>query len=152
MTDDTGKKEIYEKAELLAAEKRIQWQKEAAILKEYEKKYEKQMIRRRRWVLTLLISVLLIFALISTITLVKYSQYNRAAAYYIAGEYVRAANAFMEMADYRDSKARVYESAVNLYRQKRYEEAYPYFVWLDGYMDKGYYLRKCQEQLTRPEE
>jgi hypothetical protein len=42
----------------------------------------------------------------------------------------------------------VYLSAVELYKVGRYEEALPYFVWLDGDYDNGYYLRKCQERLV----
>ena len=38
-------------------------------------------------------------------------------------------------------------SAVALYNAKRYAEALPYFVWLDGYIDNGYYLKKCRERL-----
>ena len=67
---------------------------------------------------------------------------------FTAGEYERSAAAFQQMGDYKDSKARVFLSAVELYKARRYEEALPYFVWLDGYIDNGYYLQKCQECLS----
>ncbi len=146
------KKELYGEEKLLAEEKRLQWQKESARLKAYEDAHERKLIRLKKWALTVLVSALLIFALVSAVVLVQFSRYNRAEEYFTAGEYVRAADAFMKMPDYGDSRARVYDSAVELFRHQRYEEALPYFVWLDGYMDNGYYLRKCQELLSQTDE
>lgn len=134
-------------AELSPEEKHMEWQKEAAILNEYAAQHEKKTKRRTRSVLAAIVSALLIFAVVATVTLVKFSRYCKAANYYTAGEYQRAADAFMEMADYRDAKSRVYWSAVELYKQKEYEKALPYLEWLDGYMDQGYYLRRCREKL-----
>lgn len=126
---------------------RIRWQRESAILKEFEDRHEAKMILRKRTVLTLVVAVLLIFAVIACVFFVRLKRYNKAASFYVAGEYERAAEAFMKMEGYMDSKARVYLSAVELYKQHMYEEALPYFVWLDGYMDNGYYLNKCREKL-----
>ena len=126
---------------------RMQWQRESARLKEYEDHHEAQLARRRKTVIISLVSILLIFTLIATVTMVRFTRYNRAEAYYTAAQYEQAADAFMKMPDYRDSKAGVYKSAVELYRLRMYDKALPYFVWLDGYMDHGYYLRKCQEKL-----
>lgn len=122
-------------------------QRESDILKEYSERHEAKMHRRKVIVLTLLVTVLLVFAMIATITLVKFYRYNMAESRLIVGEYERAADAFIKMADYRDSKTRVYEAALGLYREKSYEKALPYFVWLDGYGDNGFHLQKCREKL-----
>ena len=126
---------------------RMKWLRKSAIIKGYEDRHEKQLGRRKKIGLTVLVVVLLCLAVISTAALVKYHRYSKAGAYFTAGEYKRSADAFMQMADYKDSATRVYLSAVELYNLKRYEEALPYFIWLDGRFDKGYYLRKCTEKL-----
>ena len=126
---------------------KMRWQRESAILKEFENRHEAQLKRRRKILLTSLVAVLLCFALIAAVVLVRFNRYSKADAYYAAGEYQRAAEAFMKIADYLDSTVKVYLSAVELFRQKQYGDAFPYFVWLDGYPDNGYYLRKCREKL-----
>lgn len=127
---------------------RMRWKSESARLKEYEDRFEAKTARRKKIGLTVLTAVLLCIAVVTTISLIRFRQYSRAAEYFTAGEYERSAAAFVEMGDYKDSKARVYLSAVELYKARRYTEALPYFVWLDGYMDNGYYLQKCREHLA----
>lgn len=139
MEKDTVNKEISERRKFLA--------EESARLKEYEERYKAKVKRRGKILLTLFVTALLCFAAIATIALVRFSRYCRASERFTAGEYEGAAEAFMEMDDYKDSRLRVYRAAIELYRLKQYEEALPYFVWLDGYPDSGYYLRKCQEHL-----
>lgn len=126
---------------------RMKWLRESAIIKGYEDRHEKQLGRRKKIGLTVLIAVLVCIIAVSGVALVRYYRYSKAGAYFTAGEYKRSADAFMQMADYRDSATRVYLSAVELYNLKRYEEALPYFAWLDGRFDNGYYLRKCREKL-----
>ena len=92
--------------------------------------------------------VLLCLAVTISVTAIRLSRYNRAAEYFTAGEFERSAAAFQEMGNFKNSRGRVYLSAVELYKAGRYEEALPYFVWLDGDYDNGYYLRKCQERLA----
>ena len=87
-------------------------------------------------------------AVVTTVTLIRFRQYNKAAEFFTAGEYEQSAAAFQAMGDYQDARARVFMSAVELYKAKRYEEALPYFVWLDGYPDHGYFLQHCQERLA----
>ena len=99
---------------------RMRWLVESAVLKEEEKRF----------------------------TAIRLSRYNRAAEYFTAGEFERSAAAFQEMGNFKNSRGRVYLSAVELYKAGRYEEALPYFVWLDGDYDNGYYLRKCRERLA----
>lgn len=141
------KKDDCGQESLTAEEKQKRRQEELARLNEYSAQHEKKTKRRTKTVLVSLVSALLIFAVVSTVTLVRFHRYCKAANFYTAGEYVRAADAFIEMGDYRDAKERVYWSAVELYRAKDYKTALPYFEWLDGYMDQGYYLRKCREKL-----
>ena len=92
----------------------------------------------------------LCLAVIITVTMIRLNRYNRAASYFTAGEYERSAAAFQEMGNFLNSRERVYQSAVELYKAGRYEEALPYLVWLDGDIDNGYYLRKCQERVASP--
>lgn len=130
---------------------RKRWQTESVQLKAAEDRNEIRVTRWKRAAILLLAAVLLTLAVVSTVALIQYRRYNRAAEYLTAGEYGRAAAAFQDMGDFQDARARVFESAVGLYKTKRYEEALPYFVWLDGYIDNGYYLRKCRERLGLPE-
>ena len=125
----------------------LRWQVESARLKVEEDRFESKVARWKKIGYTLLITVLLCIAAVSTITMIRFYRYNKAAELFTAGEYERAAAAFQEMADYQDSRARVFMSAVELYKAKRYQEALPYFIWLDGYIDNGYYLKKCRERL-----
>lgn len=127
---------------------RMRWQVESAMLKQEEDRFEAKVTRWKKIGLTALAAVLLCSAVAATVSLIRFRQYNRAAEFFTAGEYGRSAAAFLEMGDYMDSKDRVYLSAVELYKAKRYEEALPYFVWLDGYIDNGYYLQKCRECLA----
>ena len=127
---------------------RMRWLVESAILKEEEERFEAKMARRKKIVLAVVTAVLLSLAVMITVTMIRLSRYNRAASYFTAGEYERSAAAFQEMGNFKNSRERVYLSAVELYKAGRYEEALPYFVWLDGDMDNGYYLRKCQERLA----
>ena len=127
---------------------RMRWLVESAMLKEEEKRFEAKMARRRKIGLAVLTVVLLCLAVTITVTAIRLSRYNRAAEYFTAGEFERSAAAFQEMGNFKNSRGRVYLSAVELYKAGRYEEALPYFVWLDGDYDNGYYLRKCQERLA----
>ena len=127
---------------------RMRWLVESAELKKEEMRFEAKMARRRKILQALLTAVLLCLAVTITIASIRLSRYNRAAEYFTAGEYERSAAAFQEMGDFMNSRARVYRSAVELYKVGRYEEALPYLVWLDGDYDNGYYLRKCQERLA----
>lgn len=134
-------------ADCRARLERIRWQKESAVIKVYERRHEIRM-KRVKWIgLGLLAAALICFGVIASKVLAQYTRYNRAEEYLVAGEYTRAADAFMEMGDYRDSKAKVYEAAIQMYNLKMYDEALTYFVWLDGAYDKGYYLTKCRERL-----
>lgn len=126
---------------------RMRWQRESTLLKEEEARFEKKVARWRKVSLLTLVAVLLCIAVLTTVSLLKFRQYNRAAELFTAGEYERSAAAFQAMDGYKDAKARVFMSAVALYNAKRYAEALPYFVWLDGYIDNGYYLKKCRERL-----
>ncbi len=130
---------------------RMRWEAESADRKKEEARYEARAILRRRLMLTVLAAALLCFAVTTTVALVRFRRYSRATEYYTAGEYERAAAAFMEMGDYRDSKNWVYLSAVELYKARRFEKAIPYFVWLDGYRDNGVYLQRCRERLAAQE-
>ena len=127
---------------------RMRWLVDSARLKEEEDRFEAKLRRWRKIGLTVLTAVLLCIAVLTVATLIPFRRYNRAAECFTAGEYERAAASFQALGDYRDSKVRVYLSAVELYKTRRYEEALPYFVWLDGYLDNGYYLQKCQERLA----
>ena len=127
---------------------RMRWQKESVLLKAEEDRFEAQVARWKRTAIALLLVVLLGIAAVTTITLIRFKRYNKAEELYTAGEYERAAAAFQTMGDYQDSRVKVFLSAVELYKAKRYEQALPYFVWLDGYIDNGYYLEKCQERLA----
>ena len=127
---------------------RMQWLAESAVLKEEEKRFEAKMARRRKIGLAVLTAVLLCFAVVITVTAIRLSRYNRAANHFTAGEFEESAAAFQEMGDFMNSRGRVYQSAVELYKAGRYEEALPYFVWLDGDFDNGYYLQKCRERLV----
>ena len=131
---------------------RMRWAAESVRMKEYEDRHEKRLSRRKKLGLTVLIAVLLVIALLTTVTMIRFARYNRAAEFFIAGEYERAAEAFQAMGDYRDSRSRVYLSAVELYKAGRYEQALPYLEWLNGYPDNGYYLRKCTERLAPPDD
>ena len=126
---------------------RMRWAKESALLKVEEDRFETKVKRWRRWGIALLIAALIIIASVTAVTLIRFKQYNKAAECYTAGEYKRAATAFQTMGDYQDAKIRVYMCAVELYKAGLYEDALPFFVWLDGYLDHGYYLRKCRERL-----
>jgi len=125
----------------------LRWQRESAWLKQEEDRFEAKVARWKKAGLTALIAVLLIIAVVTTVTMIQFRRYNRAAEYFTAGEYERAAAAFQAMGDYQDSRARVFMSAVGLYNTGRYEQALPYFTWLDGYIDNGYYLMRCRERL-----
>ena len=127
---------------------RMRWLVESARLKEEENRFETRLRRWRKIGTAALTALLLCIAVLTVVTLIPFVKYNRAAECFTAGEYERAAAAFQEMGDYRDSRVRVYLSAVELYKARRYEEALPFFVWLDGYLDNGYYLQKCQERLA----
>ena len=127
---------------------RMRWAVESTRLKEEEDRFETKLRRWRKIGVTVLTAVLLCIAMLTVVTLIPFVKYNRAAECFTAGEYERAAAAFQKMDGYRDSKVRVYLSAVELYKARRYEEALPYFIWLDGYLDHGYYLQKCQERLS----
>ena len=131
---------------------RMRWLVESAELKKEEIRFEAKMARRRKILQALLAAVLLCFAVMITVVSIRLSRYNRAAEYFTAGEYERSAAAFQEMGDFLNSRARVYRSAVELYKAGRYKEALPYLVWLDGDYDNGYYLRKCQERLEERDE
>ena len=126
---------------------RMRWKVESSRLKEYEDRFEHKVTRWKKTGLTVLIAVLLIIAVITTVSLLRLSQYNKAAEFFTAGEYDRSADAFMQMGNYRDSRTRLYLSAVELYRAKRYEDALRYFTVLDGAFDNGFYLQKCRERL-----
>ena len=127
---------------------RMRWLVESAVLKEEEKRFEAKMARRRKIGLVVLTAVLLCFAVVITVTAIRLSRYNRAANHFTAGEFEQSAAAFQEMGNFMNSRGRVYLSAVELYKAGRYEEALPYFVWLDGDFDNGYYLQKCRERLA----
>ncbi len=127
---------------------RMRWKREALRLKEEENRFEAKVSCRKKIGKAVLTVVLLSIAVIITLTMIQFERYSRAAESFVAGEYERSAAAFQEMGDYRDSRTRVYLSAVELYKARQYEEALPYFIWLDGYMDNGYYLNKCQERLA----
>ena len=127
---------------------RMRWLAESAVLKEEEKRFEAKMARRRKIGLVVLTAVLLCFAVVITFTAIRLSRYNRAANHFTAGEFEESASEFQEMGDFMNSRGRVYQSAVELYKAGRYEEALPYFVWLDGDFDNGYYLQKCRERLA----
>ena len=127
---------------------RMRWAVESTRLKEEEDRFETKLRRWRKIGVTVLTVLLLCIAVLTTVTLIPFVKYNRAAECFTAGEYERAAAAFQKMGDYRDARVRVYLSAVELYKARRYEEALPYFIWLDGYLDNGYYLQKCQERLS----
>lgn len=127
---------------------RMRWLVESAVLKEEEKRFEAKMARRRKIGLAVLMVVLFCLAVVITVTAIRLSQYNRAADHFVAGEFEQSAAAFQEMGNFKDSRARVYLSAVELYKAGRYEEALPYFVWLGGDFDNGYYLQKCRERLA----
>ena len=127
---------------------RLRWQTESARLKQLEDRHEAATSRRKKIGITVLAAFLLFVAVLTTVSLVRFRQYSKAAEYFTAGEYERSAAAFVEMGDYRDSRSRVYLSAVELYKAGRYEKALPYFVWLDGYIDNGYYLQKCRDKLA----
>ena len=129
---------------------RMRWLVESAELKEYEERFEAKKARQRKIVLAVLTTVLLCLAVIITVTMIRLNRYNRAASYFTAGEYERSAAAFQEMGNFMNARERVYQSAVELYKAGRYEEALPYLVWLDGDIDNGYYLRKCQERVASP--
>ena len=129
---------------------RMRWLVESALLKEYEERFEAKMARRKKIGMAVLTAVLLCLAVVITVSMIRLSRYNRAASYFTAGEYERSAAAFQEMGDFLNSRERVYQSAVELYKAGRYEEALPYLVWLDGDIDNGYYLRKCQERVASP--
>lgn len=127
---------------------RMRWAVESAWLKEEQERFEAKVALWKKIGTTVLVAVLLCITVVTTVTMIRFRQYNRAAERFTAGEYERSAAAFQQMGDYKDSKARVFLSAVELYKARRYEEALPYFVWLDGYIDNGYYLQKCQECLS----
>ena len=127
---------------------RMRWLVESAELKKEEMRFEAKMARRRKILMALLTAVLVCLAVMITVVSVRLIRYNRAAEHFTAGEYERSAEAFKEMGDFLNSRARVYRSAVELYKAGRYEEALPYFIWLDGDYDNGYYLQKCQERLA----
>lgn len=127
---------------------RMRWLVESAMLKEEEKRFEAKMARRRKIGLAVLTVVLLCLAVTITVTAIRLSRYNRAAEHFAAGEFEQSAAAFQEMGNFKNSRGRVYLSAVELYKAGRYEEALPYLVWLDGDYDNGYYLRKCRERLA----
>ncbi len=126
----------------------MRWKVESARLKAEEDRYEEKVKRYKKAAITLLAAVLLCVATVTTVTLYKFWRYNKAAELFTAGEYESAASAFRAMGDYQDAKARVFMSAVELYKKKRYAEAMPYFIWLDGYLDNGYFLKQCQERLA----
>ncbi|MBQ7278721.1 MAG: hypothetical protein IJR17_05950 [Clostridia bacterium] len=127
---------------------RLRWLRESAALKVEEERFEAKVARWKKAGLTALIGVLTVLTLVITIAMVRFHRYREAADMYTAGEYARAADAFQAMNGYRDTRARVYMCAVGLYHAGRYEEALPYFIWLDGDYDNGYYLNKCYERMN----
>lgn len=127
---------------------RMRWLVESAELKELEERFEAKMACRRKIVQALVTAVLLCLAVTISIISVRLTRYNRAAEHFTAGEFERSAAEFQEMGNFLNSRARVYRSAVELYKAGRYEEALPYLVWLDGDYDNGYYLNKCRERLA----
>ena len=128
----------------------LRWKVESARLKAEEERNEARVARWKKIAITVLIAVLLILTAVSAVTLIQYQRYNKAAEYYTAGEYESAAAAFQKIGNYLDAKTRVFLSAVELYKAKRYAQALPYFEWLNGYIDNGYYLNKCRERLAAP--
>jgi len=137
--------EKYHKCSIQLA--RLRWHEESSKLKEYENRNETKHSRLKKIGASILVVFLVCESIITTVVLFKLSQYNKAVACYTAGEYERAAEAFIEMADYKDSRSRVYACAVGLYKARDYEKALKYFHWLDGYMDNSYYIKKCNERL-----
>ena len=129
---------------------RMRWQTESKWLKDEEDRFEAKMARWKKRGTVLLAAVLLCIAVVTAVSLHRYKRYNAAAAAFTAGEYEKSAAAFQAISGYKDAKARVFMSAVELYKARRYEEALPYFVWLDGYIDNGYYLQKCRDRMTVP--
>ena len=83
---------------------------ESAMLKEEEERFEAKMARQRKILLAVLTALMLSLAVIIIITSVRLSRYNRAAEHFAAGEYKRAAAAFQEMGDFKNSRERVYLS------------------------------------------
>ena len=130
---------------------RMRWLVESARLKEEEIRFEAKMARRRKIGRAVLTAMLLCLAVMITHVSIRLIHYNRAAEHFTAGEFERSAAEFQELGDFLNSRGRVYLSAVELYKAGRYEEALPYLVWLDGYLDHGYYLQKCQERLAERE-
>ena len=126
----------------------MRWKEESAWLKKEEERFEAKMARWKRIAISLLVLILLSVTALTTVTLIRFKRYNKAEEYFTAGEYKQAAAAFQAMGDYKDSRARVFASAVGLYKNGQYEEALPFLVWLDGYIDNGYYLKRCQERLA----
>ncbi len=126
---------------------RILWQKEYARLKAEEDRFEARVARWKKAGFIALAVLLLTVAVATTVTMLQFERYSRAAEFFTAGQYERAAEAFQAMEGYKDSRVRVYLSAVGMYHDGQYEKAIPYFQWLDGDYDNGYYLRKCYEHL-----
>ena len=127
---------------------RMRWLAGAAVLQEKEKRFEAKNARRRKIGLAVLTAVLLCLAVIITVISSRLSRYNRAAEHFAAGEYEQSAAAFREVGNFKNSRKRAYWAAVELYKTGQYEEALPYFVWLDGAYDNGYFLQKCRECLA----
>ena len=127
---------------------KMRWKAESAWLKEEEDRFEAKVSRWKKIAITLLVLILVSITAVTTVSMIRYKRYTKAAEYFTAGEYERAAAAFQAMGDYQDARARVFVSAVELYNAGRFEEALPYLVWLDGYIDNGYYLGRCQERLA----
>ena len=126
---------------------KLQWQEEAARLKVYEERSEAAHKRNKKAFIITLVAVLLCVTVFTSVYLVRFSRYNRAQEYLTAGQYERAAEEFYQMADFRDSRYKVYEAALGMFRNKQYKEALPYFIWLGEDLDDGYYIRKCREYL-----
>ena len=127
--------------------KRRLWQEEAARLKVYEERSEAAYRRNKKAFIVSLVAVLLCITVFTSVYLVRFSRYNRAAEYLTAGQYELAAEEFVQMADFRDSRSKVYEAALGMFRNRQYKEALPYFIWLGEDVDGGYYIRKCREYL-----
>ena len=97
---------------------RMRWLVESAELKELEERFEAKMARRRKIVQALVTAVLLSCRDDQRAGL-RLTRYNRAAEHFTAGEFERSAAEFQEMGNFLNSRARVYRSAVELYKAGR---------------------------------
>ena len=127
---------------------RMRWQKESALLKAEETRFEAKISKLKKAGIAVLAVLLICIAIVTIVTLYQFKKYNTAAEFFVSAQYARSAEAFRELNGYKDAKAKVYISALELYKAKRYKEAAPYFAWLRGYTDNGYYLKKCWERIA----